>query len=320
MSSYIMDLRRIVGHRVLMQVGASMIVEDAAGRTLLQRRTDNGKWGYAGGSAEPDEVVEEAAKRELFEETGLTALETELFGVFSGPETHYIYPNGDEVSNVDIVYLCKKFEGDLNPQPEEVRALAWFSADALPETEELSPPIRVPLLTWAEKKRAGKTPVPQIEILGDNRHETFDHTREGSRGIVIREGKILLSHERGTGWFLLPGGGIEAGETFAACCEREILEETGWIVKAEKEALALYEYYGDTRFGSRYFLCSVEGRGEMKPTEEEKKRGLEPLWLPVEEAVQIFSEHRCWASVSEEKRGSYLREYTALSEILRQTE
>ncbi len=58
----------------------------------------------------------------------------------------------------------------------------------------------------------------------------------------------------------------------------------------------------------------------MKPTEEEKKRGLEPLWLPVEEAVKIFSGHRCWASVSEEKRGSYLREYTALSEILRQTE
>ena len=68
MSSYIMDLRKIVGHRPLLQVGASVIVEDKEGRILLQLRSDNHCWGYAGGSVELDEEVEEAAKRELFEE------------------------------------------------------------------------------------------------------------------------------------------------------------------------------------------------------------------------------------------------------------
>ena len=105
MSSYIMDLRKIVGHRPLLQVGASVIVEDKEGRILLQLRSDNHCWGYAGGSVELDEDVEEAAKRELFEETGLVAKELTLFGVFSGKDTHYVYPNGDEVSNVDIVYM-----------------------------------------------------------------------------------------------------------------------------------------------------------------------------------------------------------------------
>ena len=62
MSSYIMDLRKIVGHRPLLQVGASVIVEDAQGRILLQLRKDNYLWGYAGGSVELDEVVEEAAR------------------------------------------------------------------------------------------------------------------------------------------------------------------------------------------------------------------------------------------------------------------
>ena len=318
--SYIMDLRKLVGHRTLMQVGASVIVEDAAGRVFLERRTDNHQWGYAGGSAEPDEVLEEAAKRELFEETGLTALETELFGVFSGPATHYVYPNGDEVSNVDIVYLCKRYEGTPVPQPGEAEALAWFAADALPPEDELSPPIRTPLFAWAEKKLAGRPPVKKIEILGDNRFAYYDRTCEGSRGIVIRDGKILLVHERNTGWFLLPGGGLEPGETFAACCERELAEETGYRVTAEREVLALYEYYEDTRYGSRYFLCSVSGKGEQHLTEAERERGLEPVWLPVDEAAAVFSEHQCWASVSEEKRGSYLREYTALCEILRQTE
>lgn len=151
MSEYIMDLRKLVGHRPLLQVGASVIVENEKGHVLLQKRADNHCWGYAGGSVELDEVVEDAARRELFEETGLIARELELFGVFSGKDTHYIYPNGDEVSNVDIVYLCRKYDGTLKRQEAEVEELRFFPANALPEN--LSPPIRRPLLQWAASKR-----------------------------------------------------------------------------------------------------------------------------------------------------------------------
>ena len=318
MSDYIMDLRKLVGHRPLLQVGASVIAEDAAGRVFLQRRTDNHMWGYAGGSVELDEVVEEAAARELYEETGLTADELQLFGLFSGPDTHYVYPNGDEVSNVDAVYVCRRFHGEAVAQPDEVEAMAWFLPDALPE--KLSPPIRKPLLTWAAERTKGREPVKRVEIFGDNRHPEFDVTRDGCRGIVIRDGMILLSRETKTDWWLLPGGGLEIGETLPECCEREIAEETGYRVKAEKQILTLYEYYGGTRYGSHYFLCSLTGEGEQRLTEAEAERGLIPAWLPVDEAAAIFAEHRCWACVSEEKRGSYLREHTALCEILRETE
>lgn len=150
MSEYIMELRKVVGHRPLLQVGASVIVENENGEVLLQKRADNHCWGYAGGSVELDEVVEDAARRELFEETGLIARKLTLFGVFSGKETHYVYPNGDEVSNVDIVYLCKEYSGQLKMQESEVEALCFFAADHLPEN--LSPPIRIPLLRWAETK------------------------------------------------------------------------------------------------------------------------------------------------------------------------
>ncbi len=151
MSGYIMDLRKIVGHRPLLQVGASVIVEDAQGRILLQKRADNHCWGYPGGSVELDEVVEEAARRELLEETGLTAENLELFGIFSGKDTHYIYPNGDEVSNVDIVYLCKDYSGELKCQEDEVEELRFFSWEALPPNT--SPPLRKPLEAWAASKR-----------------------------------------------------------------------------------------------------------------------------------------------------------------------
>ena len=152
MSGYIMDLRKIVGHRPLLQVGASVIVEDEKGRVLLQKRTDNHCWGYPGGSTELDERVEDAAARELREETGLIAHRLELFGVFSGKELHYVYPNGDEVSNVDIVFLCKDYSGTLRPDEEESEQLHFFEAGKLPEP--LSPPIVIPLRTW-EKKQLG---------------------------------------------------------------------------------------------------------------------------------------------------------------------
>ncbi|MBQ4283651.1 MAG: NUDIX hydrolase [Lachnospira sp.] len=150
MSGYIMDLRKVVGHRPLLQIAASVIVEDEQGRILLQLRSDNNCWAYAGGSVELDEVVEDAAKRELFEETGLIAERLELFGVFSGKETHYIYPNGDEVSNVDIVYVCRVYSGELKCQKGEVEELRFFQVDEIPQN--ISPPIRKALSQWIESK------------------------------------------------------------------------------------------------------------------------------------------------------------------------
>lgn len=151
MSDYIMDLRSIVGHRPLLQVGAGVIVVDCENRILLQLRSDNHCWGYAGGSVELDEAVEDAAKRELFEETGLIAESLELFGVFSGKDTHYVYPNGDEVSNIDIVYVCRKYTGTLKCQVGEVDDLKFFRLDEIPEN--ISQPLRVPLNKWVEQNR-----------------------------------------------------------------------------------------------------------------------------------------------------------------------
>ena len=146
MSDYILDLRKIVGHRPLLQVGASVIVEDSAGQILLQLRSDNHCWAYSGGSVELDEQVEDAARRELLEETGLLALDLELLGIFSGREMHYTYPNGDEVSNIDIVYVCKSYTGNLRCQPGEVEALQFFPVDRIPQN--ISPPNRLPLQKW----------------------------------------------------------------------------------------------------------------------------------------------------------------------------
>lgn len=151
MSDYIMDLRKIVGHAPLLQCAASVIIENGQGEILLGRRTDNHQWGYSGGSIELGETVEECAKRELFEEMGLVAEELEFFMVNSGPETHYIYPNGDEVYNVEIIYLCRSYHGEPRRQESEVEELRFFSLEELPE--EISPPIRPVMRRYVEQRR-----------------------------------------------------------------------------------------------------------------------------------------------------------------------
>ena len=151
MSNYILDLRKIVGHRPLLQVGASVIVEDPQGRILLELRSDNHCWGYPGGSVELDEAVEDTARRELLEETGLIAARLELFGIFSGPDLHYIYPNGDEVSNVDVVYLCRDYSGTLQCQKGEVDDLHFFTIEEMPAN--ISDPLKKPILKWIDSKR-----------------------------------------------------------------------------------------------------------------------------------------------------------------------
>ena len=65
MADYILDLRKAVGRRPLLQTGAGVIVVDTAGRILLQRRSDNGCWDYAGGSMELGEEAEETAQPPL---------------------------------------------------------------------------------------------------------------------------------------------------------------------------------------------------------------------------------------------------------------
>jgi len=125
--------------------GASVILYKD-NQVLLQQRKDNGCWGYPGGRIEMGEIVEEAAKRETLEETGLTVHSLELFGVFSGPDLHHVYPDGNEVDIIDIVFTSNDFSGELKAQESEVKDLKWFGLEDVPEN--LSPPIRRPLHTF----------------------------------------------------------------------------------------------------------------------------------------------------------------------------
>ena len=155
-----------------------------------------------------------------------------------------------------------------------------------------------------------------VEILGANRFETYTKTQEGCRAVIVQDGKILLTHELNSGWWLMPGGGTEEGETPEECVIREVEEETGYRVRPLRRFLFMCEYYEEYRYSGYFFVCEVTGKGQMKLTDAEKRRGVQPEWIPLQEALALFSEHESYADVSEEKRGSYQREYLALSEYM----
>lgn len=150
---YIKELRTLVGHRPLIWPGAGIIVEDGTGRILLMRRADNGAWGIPGGMMEPGESLEDTARREVREETGLEVRSMRLFDVFSGPELYYRYPNGDEVYNVSAVYISRDWAGDFQPDPGETRELRFFAPDGLPAN--ISPPVKPILARYTAALRAG---------------------------------------------------------------------------------------------------------------------------------------------------------------------
>jgi len=136
---YIQKLHQHIGHAPVLMGGAAILIVDGENRLLLMKYSDSGCWGPPGGATEPGEVVENAARREAFEETGLQVGDMLHFGVFSGPELYYKYPNGDEVYSVTIVYLSNDVSGGIHLNREHTE-WRWFAPADIPN--DLSPPIR----------------------------------------------------------------------------------------------------------------------------------------------------------------------------------
>ncbi len=161
-------------------------------------------------------------------------------------------------------------------------------------------------------------PVKTIEIHGANEHSTISKTRVGCRGVAVKGSRMLISHEVNTDYYLIPGGGLEDSETFEECCIREVREETGYIVKPVRHFLTINEYYENCKYVGHYFICEVTGEGEQSLTDAERERGLVPEWIDINTMLELYSRHDDFAEIDEDKRGSYLREYTALREYFEQ--
>jgi len=129
---YIKSIRKKVGNDTIIMPCAAVFVFNGT-MVLLQKRKDNLCWAIHGGSIEIGERIEDAACRELFEETGLIANKLELLGAFSGENMMLTYPNGDKTYIICICYLCNDFSGELLQETDETLEVKWFDINDLPD-------------------------------------------------------------------------------------------------------------------------------------------------------------------------------------------
>lgn len=146
----IIELSKIIGYPVftrlcmndinhkflLIQDGASAIILNNKKQILLQKRTDNDKWGLPGGCQEIGERFEETIIREVKEETNLDVKEEDLklITIVSGYSRRRQYPNGDIVYNNSVLYLIDKYSGNLE-WDEESKMLKFFDINNLPSSQ-----------------------------------------------------------------------------------------------------------------------------------------------------------------------------------------
>jgi mutator protein MutT len=98
---------------------------------------------------------------------------------------------------------------------------------------------------------------------------------EVTAAVIFREGNVLIAKRKeGThlgGYWEFPGGKREPGEGLEACLEREVTEELGIRVKAERVLTRVDYDYGFKTIALHVFLCTwLDGDPETLGCQEVK--------------------------------------------------
>lgn len=143
--NYIKWIRKKVGHNKIILVHAGGCIFNEQGEILLQRRGDCNMWGFPGGALELGETPEQAAVREVKEETGLEVQPSRIIGVYTDCDA--VSSNGDKYQSVCIAYELSVIGGELYCDNDETLELRYFPLDCVPKLfckqhEELLSDIR----------------------------------------------------------------------------------------------------------------------------------------------------------------------------------
>ena len=142
-----MDLVRLPVQRADPRVGVGVLILNDANEVLLTLRNrppEVGCWSIVGGKVEFMERLEDAAKREAFEETGLEVALDRLLGV-----TDHLLPDEND-HWVAPAYLARIIGGRLrNAEPEKTKAVQFFLLNKLPNNLTLTARNALELLNAA---------------------------------------------------------------------------------------------------------------------------------------------------------------------------
>lgn len=132
-----------MAERTPVEVAVGVLL-DAQGRFLLTSRPEGkvyaGYWEFPGGKVEPGETVEQALRRELHEELGITI----------GPAQPWKIEMMDYPHALVRLHFCKVFAWEGEFQMREAQQMAW---QTLPVQVAPVLPGTVPVLQWFAAER-----------------------------------------------------------------------------------------------------------------------------------------------------------------------
>ncbi|WP_327168799.1 NUDIX domain-containing protein [Streptomyces subrutilus] len=122
---------------------------------LLERRSDNGRWGMPGGVQEIGENIAGTVVREVLEETGISVEVVGLVGIFTDPGHIIEFSDGEIRQEFSLCFRARPLSGEIKVSSEsfEVRWVPRSEVDSL----NVSPTTRLRL----EEGFRG-SPVPRI--------------------------------------------------------------------------------------------------------------------------------------------------------------
>lgn len=118
-------------------------------------------------------------------------------------------------------------------------------------------------------------PSPTIEVI--------------ARGLLLRDGEVLLCREVEHGYLFLPGGHVEFDEPAAAALEREMIEECGLEVRAGPLLLVTEQRFDQKRrhheINLVFHMAPAHGPAPETVTSREPQIAFE--WVPLAAAQEL---------------------------------
>ncbi|MGN5390147.1 NUDIX domain-containing protein [Streptomyces sp. JL7001] len=110
------------------------------GEVLLERRSDNGRWGMPGGVQEVGENIAGTVVREVLEETGIHVEVVGLVGIFTDPGHVIAFADGEVRQEFSLCFRARPVGGEIKVSSESF-AVRWVPQSELDELD-ISPTTR----------------------------------------------------------------------------------------------------------------------------------------------------------------------------------